>query len=350
MKVLVTLNIDAFQFSMPTVLRENCIRIPEIDFYSFSNPLTEEDRRLGRKFWSYPNIHQTTIAQALSMCFDVVHQGLPTSRSFAGALIARARSIGRCGHLFTAYVEPFREDPSYWHYALSIRTAGKLVAVSRAVADGVKRTFGRSVDAVIPNGVDVDFFSPEQAQPVDLEKLGISRPFAVFAGHLERRKRPDVLIELSKLVPELNFVMLGGYVHAKERDYYLRLIRERPNVKYLGLQPRELFRDLYAQAVALVFPSDLEGMPLAVLEAQALGLPVLAQPASSLPECVEEDITGWLIPADPVAAWAGRLRQVLAWSDAERNTYAARSRQATITRNSWDLIAPRYREIYFGCR
>jgi len=349
-KVLLTLNIDAFRFSVMQALRETSIRIPDIDFYTFSNPLTEEDRRLGRRFWSYPNIHQTTIAQALSMRFDVVHQGHFTTRSLGGALLARVRSLGRCKHLVRANIEPFREDPCFWHYALSIRAADKLVAVSRAVADGVRRTFRRNVDAVIPNGVNVEFFSPEQARPVDLEKLGISRPFAVFTGSLERRKRPDVLLELSRLIPELNFVMLGTYVHASERDHYLRLIRECPNVRYLGLQPCELLRDLYAQAVALVFPSDLEGMPQAVLEAQAMGLPVLAQPASSLPECVEEDITGWLIPASPVAGWAERLRRVLAWSDAERNTYAARSRQATITRHSWDVVAPRYREVYLGCR
>ncbi|HZV87933.1 MAG TPA: glycosyltransferase family 4 protein [Candidatus Binatus sp.] len=208
------------------------------------------------------------------------------------------------------------------------------------------RHFGRSVDAIIPNGVDLNFFSHESACPVDLEALGIRWPFVVFAAHLEARKRPDIFIEISKLLPELDFVMLGGYSNVEERDSYLALVRERPNVRYLGLQPRSILRDLYAGAAALVFPSEIEGLALAVVEAQAMGLPVLAQPKTCMPELIEDGNTGWLLPSKNLDMWGRKLRDILAWSTSERTAYTAKTRALTKERYSWDVIAPLYREMY----
>lgn len=348
MRILLPITLDRWRHSIATAQRETSIRIRDFAFYSFSNPATEEDRILGESIWTHSHLHRVSLLTAFKGSYDIVHHSSSTNRNLTASFLARLRSLGKCGHLFSAQVEPFPQDPWYRHFHFSVRAAHKITAVSKVVADGVMRHFGRAVDAVIPNGVDLSFFSREAARPLDFESLGFKPPFVVFSAHLEARKRPDVFIELSKLLPDLHFVMLGSYSQVRERDSYLRLIRELPNVRYLGLQPRSLLRDLYAQATALVFPSEIEGLALSVVEAQAMGLPVLAQPRTCMPELIAEGITGWLLPVEHLDVWAKRLKEVLAWSDSERKSYAAKSRQLTAERYSWDVIAPQYREMYLA--
>jgi glycosyltransferase involved in cell wall biosynthesis len=350
MRVLLPINLDRWRFSIATALRETCIRIPEIAFYSFSNPITEEDRVLGESIWKRPNLHRLGPLRTFHHQFDIVHQASATNRNLAASLLARARSLGRCRHLYTAQVEFYREDPWYWHHEVCVRIAHRITAVSRAVADSVRKTFGRSVDAVIPNGVDLDFFSREAASSVDLDRLQIRKPYVIFVATLEQRKRPDVFIELSKLMPEIDFVMLGGYIHLKERDGYLAAMRDCKNVRFLALQHRSVLRDLYAGALALIFPSEIEGLPLTVVEAQAMGLPVLAQPKSCMPEVIEDGHTGFLMPVERPELWVTKVREILAWSASKRRTYGYAARQSVRQRYSWDVIAPQYREMYLAMR
>lgn len=89
-------------------------------------------------------------------------------------------------------------------------------------------------------------------------------------------------------------------------------------------------------ASALVFPSELEGLALTVNEAMACGLPVLAQPRSSLPEQVQDGVTGWLLPVDAgeeMTAWAERLEAIFAL-DTPPNGRSSRS-----GRERWPLNA-----------
>lgn len=348
MRVLLPINLDRWNNSIPSILRETCVRIPDISFYSFSNPRSEEDRILGQSFWAHSHLHRVRMLTALDTSFDLVHHASSTHKNLLAALLVRLRSVGGCAHLFSGQVEPFENDPWYPHYRLSVWMADRITAVSQVVADGIKRHFGRDVDAIIPNGVDLDFFSSASANEIDLESLGITQPLVIFAASLEARKRPDIFIALSELLPDCDFVMLGGYVHQEERDSYIKLIRQRPNVKYLGLQPRTILRDLFAKASALVFPSEIEGLALAVVEAQAMGLPVLAQPKTCMPEIIQEGVSGWLLPSESLQMWASKLREILSWSCSERIAYAEGSRAITRTRYSWDVIAPQYREMYLA--
>jgi len=348
MRVLLPITLDRWRHSIATALRETCIRISDVSFYSFSDPLSEEDRVLGEIVWAHPHLYRIQTLDAFRDTFDVVHHASATNRNLTASLGARVRSLGGCRHLFSAQVEPFKDDPWYWHYRFAIHTAHRLTAVSKVVADSVKKHFGRSVDAIIPNGVDLTFFSREAAHEINLGNLGFGKPYVVFAAHLEPRKRPDIFVEISKLLPEVDFVMLGGYSNRAERDRYLALVRHRPNVHYLGLQPRTVLRDLYAHAGALIFPSEIEGLALSVIEAQAMGLPVLAQPKTCMPELIEIGTTGWMLPVSDLKAWAGKITEVLAWSCSESERYRTKSRAVTEKKYSWDVIAPLYREMYLA--
>ena len=167
MRVLLPITLDRWRHSIATVLRETSIRISDVSFYSFSNPLSEEDRILGKAVWARPHLYRVQALSALKTNFDLVHHASATNRNLTACFAARLRSLGGCRHVFSAQVEPFQGDPCYWHYRLAVRTAHKLTAVSKVVAEGVKNHFGKSVDAIIPNGVDLHFFSREAAGRID---------------------------------------------------------------------------------------------------------------------------------------------------------------------------------------
>lgn len=346
LRVIYPINLDRWRFPVSTSLRELTIRNPEIDFYSFSKPTSEEDRVLGSQFWSKPHIHQISLLDLLRLRFDIVHHASATTQNLVAASLVKARSLGKCVHIFTAPIQPHKDDGYYRQYVKSVQTADVLAAVSHAVAADLEEQFGRKVDAVIPSGVDLSFFSLNAAQPVDYETLGIQQPYVLFVGVLTPRKRPDVFMQLASLLPELDFVMVGGFYNHQQEEMYSKAVLEHPNVKCLGSLARTEVRNLMAGALALVFPSELEGLPLTILEASAMGLPVLAQPKTSMPEAVIEDVTGWLFLVDQLQIWAEKLKELLYWSDVERSSFSKKARAFVSEHYSWSIVAQQYADLY----
>jgi glycosyltransferase involved in cell wall biosynthesis len=64
-------------------------------------------------------------------------------------------------------------------------------------------------------------------------------------------------------------------------------------------------------AQALVLPSYTEGLPRVIVEALAVGTPVIASAVGGIPEVIEEGVTGFLVPAGAEPALADRLRRML---------------------------------------
>jgi alpha-maltose-1-phosphate synthase len=346
MRILFPIHLDRCKFPVATSLRELTLRNPEIDFYSFSSPTSDEDRVLGELLWSQPHIHKIRVADLVWQSFDIIHHASATPRNLIAASLAKARSFGKCTHIFTAPIQPHDDDEFYRQYVTSVRRADVLGAVSHAVARDIQEQFGRTVDAVIPSGVDLNFFSSAAAQRVDLEKLGIRQPYVLFVGVLTPRKRPDVFMQIASLMPDLDFVMVGASYTPQEEAIYQETASKYTNVKLLGGQARSEVRNLMGSALALVFPSELEGLPLTILEASAMGLPVLAQPKSSMPEAVIDDVTGWILNVDPIQAWVEKLTKISLWSEIDRTAFAYKAHQFVQEHYSWDLVARQYKALY----
>lgn len=346
MRVLYPINLDRWKFPVSSSLRELTVRNPQIDFYSFSKPTSKEDQTMGQSLWNQSHIHKIAPIDLLKQQFDIVHHASATTKNLAASAIAKIRSAGKCVHIFTAPIQPHQEDKYYKQYVKSVRQADVLAAVSHAVANDIQIQFDRQVDAVIPSGVDLNFFSPEAAQSVNYDKLGIKQPFVLFVGILTPRKRPDVFMKIASLLPKLDFVMVGGFYSTQEQEKYTKASQEYSNVKLLGAMPRSEVRNLMADALALVFPSELEGLPLTILEASAMGLPILSQPKSAMPEAVIEDITGWMFSDKQLSIWAEKLQEIQNWSATARTDFSQKARQFVCEHYSWDLVAQQYANLY----
>lgn len=144
-----------------------------------------------------------------------------------------------------------------------IRAADVVVAITPFVARQLESR-GIPVAAVIPVGVDTDTFSPPQAA-----RSGSSAFRFVTVASLKPWKQVDWVCEVAKRIGNATFVVIG---EGAER---LSLEQMAPrNVVFLGALGKRDVRDNLREADAMIHASRREGMPKAVLEAMACGLPV----------------------------------------------------------------------------
>ncbi len=185
---------------------------------------------------------------------------------------------------------------------------GRFIAPSRFLADTMT-TAGVYPDRlrVLPNFTDLDV----------VPRSGAATGAAVYAGRLSAEKGVDTLVRAVALVaksfPHVPGVLLDVAGDGPERPALERLAGEvvPGRVRFHGRLPREHLIELVGGAVLSVVPSRWhENQPLAVLESFALGVPVLATDLGGLPELVD-DQTGWMVPADDVAAMAACLTSAL---------------------------------------
>jgi glycosyltransferase involved in cell wall biosynthesis len=157
----------------------------------------------------------------------------------------------------------------------------------------------RRPSRVIALGIDLDRF--DGAQPA----LDHDGPLVGNVARLAPQKDHRTLIEAARLVPEAEFVVAGDGELREE----LERLAEGDRVRFLGA--RDDVPELLASFDAFAFPSLFEGLCLAVIEAQAAGVPVVATPVGGIRETVIDGETGLLVPtADPAALAAG-IRRLL---------------------------------------
>lgn len=161
---------------------------------------------------------------------------------------------------------------------------------------------------VVPCGVDSGFFD-RPPEPVP------SAPRLVFVGRLADHKAPGLLVEaVSQLqrrgIPfDLTFVG-DGELRSQIEDAIARggLCE---HVRVIGFADEETVRKHICEARALVLPSFAEGLPVVIMEALALGRPVVSTYVAGIPELVESGSCGWLVPAGSLDHLTAALQEVL---------------------------------------
>lgn len=212
-----------------------------------------------------------------------------------------------------------------------------------AVSDTVKQQWQRYNQApckVIYNGVDVTRF---QAQNTLCARRVLSLPkdavLVGFVGRLESVKGPDLLLEaLAKLPEHVHAVFVGkgsqsNALHKQTNDLDL-LAR----VHFLG--HRKDTKAIYSAFDVLCVPSRNEGYPLAIIEAQASCIPVVAFDVGGVRDCFKVSQEG-LVPSGDVAALADTLLQSLNVS----NETIQAIRDHVRTNNAFDVMMAAYESL-----
>ncbi|MFH1759478.1 MAG: glycosyltransferase family 4 protein [bacterium] len=195
---------------------------------------------------------------------------------------------------------------------------------------------------VIPNGVDTAFYSPGSPKDFSCKLL--------FAGRMSRQKGCGFLIKALALIKEKNWhlTMVGD---GPELEKWKDLAEKNGianKIKWKGWLARESLLNEYRNADIFVFPSYDEGMPNAMLEAMACGLPVIASRVSGVEELVEDNKNGWLFESGDLEELSVSLERCLNTGD-RINDFSENSRNIA-RRFSWENCANRYCEILSGIK
>ena len=169
---------------------------------------------------------------------------------------------------------------------------------------------------IVRCGVDLDEFAVSEA-PFDA-----TAPF-VCVGRLCPQKAQALLIEATAQVarthPDVKVELIGDGESRAEVEAAITRHGLQDNVTLLGWQDNAQVQARLGRARALLLPSFAEGLPVVIMEAFALGRPVISTFIAGIPELVD-DQTGWIIPAGSVEDITAAMRAAL---DAQDTTLTA---------------------------
>jgi glycosyltransferase involved in cell wall biosynthesis len=261
---------------------------------------------------------------------DLIHAHLPSA-----GILARTTSLLPVVYTEHNVVTSYRPLTRWLNFATYGRNAAA-IAVSDAVAASLAHYPGPD-PVVVPNGVAVSVEPGVRARVRDELAVGPDRPLVVHVGNIRPWKGHRTLIEatarLRATVPDVLVVSIG----TEKTEGDLRRVRLEADAADVGDTVRFLGRrsdavDFIAAADVFVNPSDVEGLPLVVLEAMAVSTPVVATAVGGVPSIIHDDETGILVPPGQPEALAGAVAGILADPD----------RAAILTRRAHELAVGEY--------
>ena len=165
----------------------------------------------------------------------------------------------------------------------AVKYADEIIVLSRSVQNHFQETYGRQT-CLIPNGVN-------RLVPVPAEKIreiyGLEgNDYILFLGRLVPEKGLRYLVDaFRKVKTDKKLVIAGGSSDTDSFAQELRAMAEGDDrILFTGFVQGKLLEELYSNACIYTLPSDLEGMPLSLLEAMSYGNCCLV---SDIPECAD---------------------------------------------------------------
>jgi len=210
----------------------------------------------------------------------------------------------------------------------------------------------------IPNGVDLERFRPakpeERAALRSRLDLRPDRAVALFVGFFSRDKAPDTLIDAwarlpAERRPQLVFVGSSDPAHSEVDTSLVAEVKDAArrhggDARFVDATDR--IEDWLRAADLLAAPSRREGLPNAVLEAMACGLPVVAARLPGVTDfAIEDGASGRLVPPGDAAALAVALDELLR-DEGQRRRFGAAARHRAEERFDLRVVARAYDALY----
>ncbi|ABG04262.1 glycosyl transferase, group 1 [Rubrobacter xylanophilus DSM 9941] len=194
-----------------------------------------------------------------------------------------------------------------------------------------------------PQGVDCELFGPHRASGRWRERLSGGHPDAgllLFVGRLAPEKGIEQLRAALDKMPGVRLALVGD---GPARPALQRVFAGTPTV-FTGVLHGEELAAAYASADLFVFPSTTETLGMAMLEALASGVPVIAARSGASREVVDDGETGLLYEPGSVSSLAAAAHRLLA--DEPRRASMARRARAAAERRSWEAATRTLRGCY----
>lgn len=220
--------------------------------------------------------------------------------------------------------------------------ADELIVLSEGNKKYFKEKFGREA-TLIPNGIG----KPEilEAQAIT-EQFGLKKDeYILFLARIVPEKGLHYLIKAYKQInTDKKLVIVGGTSHSN--DYVSKIkraAREDDRIMLLGFQQGQILEELYSNAYVYVLPSDVEGMPISLLEAMSYGNCCLVSDINETASVVEDK--GLTFKKGDVEDLKEKLIQLLD-NKQEVHSYKITAAEHVLSKYNWDDVVARTVNLY----
>lgn len=286
---------------------------------------------------------------------DIVHSYNATPGGYAGLLLSKRWNLKHVCSLRGSDINlyPINSRLTFKLTKKVLLESDRIVSVSnklRSKALAVGRP--RKEIRIIYNGCDFEMFDCGGISRVNVRnRLGIPEKgkVLVYVGHLRARKGVYDVLEIFKRIADYEeqvyLIIIGDGEERDALDSKLRRLSVGRRVSLKGrLEQREIAPFLCASDV-FVFPSHSEGLPNAVLEAMACGLPVVAYAVGGIPEIVYDGNNGFLIEKGNIERFSRTVKYLIDNKEVCKNM-GSQGRKVVEERFSWKRSARELGGIY----
>ena len=258
-----------------------------------------------------------------------------------------ARLIGGPDFSFTVHGPDEFDKPLGLHLREKIEAAKHVVAIS---------SYGRSQ---LYRWCDHAHWPKVEVVHCGLEASFLDAPLAgtfpdtprlVCVGRLCEQKGQllllDAVRQLRDIGEDFHLVLAGDGEMRAELEQFIHHHGLQSRVSITGWISSERVKQELLAARTMVLPSFAEGLPVVIMEAMALGRPVLSTSIAGIPELVRHGEDGWLVPAGDVAALVSALRASLSVSTSELERMGASARARVRERHSVDTEATKLARLF----
>jgi len=228
------------------------------------------------------------------------------------------------------------------------RKANFCIAASEAIKENFEKIGAKNIE-VIPNGIDLERFTSSERKP--------HKDFVIITvARLERVKGIKYLIEAFKLFnrslrslvrddnnsnisnnSNIKLVIIGDGSERKQLENLTEKLELKEKIKFLGEIPNERIPEYLAGADCFVLPSIKEGFGIAILEAQAVGLPVIATKMGGILDIIKDGETGILVEPKNSQALAQAIYKIYS---------GQKFAKANLEKYDWQNIVEKVYQIY----
>jgi len=234
-----------------------------------------------------------------------------------------------------------------------LQTARHIIGNSRATLTAVRGRVPDEKLRVIYNFVDFARLGPADSAPGPFFAAGV--PVVGFVGDFRPEKGVEYFLEMAKLVnaqrPDVRFLAVGGDSLITNHGWFDKMHRYALEIGVADIVhftgPRADVPDIMRALDLLVVPSLTEGLPRVILEASAVGLPVIATNVGGVPEVIEDERMGVLVPPRDPAALSAAVQRALAdpaWQKQVAITASQRVRERFVPHEQVAAIEAVWRE------
>ncbi len=226
----------------------------------------------------------------------------------------------------------------------SARIADRIITFSefskKLVVRGLGENITEKIDTISP-GIDSSWFQ--------VKRCPSSKKEILLWGRMEDQKGIIELLKALSIVREdisdFRLRLVGEGSLAEKYIDESRKLGLKNHVQFLGWKSPRQIQELSAECRVGVFPSKIESFGLAIAEALASGLPVIANKVGAIPEFLEDGVTGTLVKPGDIPSLADSIKNVLNHQD-KYEKMGQRAKDEMLKRFSWSESTKRIVQVY----